>query len=298
MMKCVLSLSISLGLIINGASAIPTCNSDRPGSESHRTLYIASSSLTNTEEDDKWTNALCCVYTHVEIRNDWDGWMQLYDGSWESMSGDTLPKMAEDAHDEICDMSMGSRDCSSQKVCVSQALSPSSPTFGPKPSPAFTPTPKPTIMVTNKPTVKSTSGDIKEKKRTLKGGKKKKKEKCQSRRGTKWLNVKYKVKIIIKTDSNPEDLSFKVQNPRKKGSVIYEKKENELTKPSHTYNFQFEVPNSACYRFIIEHKDGVGISGKESYKILYGRDKKEMKKVAKGVVSLKRKVVCFGRTCR
>merc|ERR1712232_703585 len=174
-MKYILTLiSISLGLIINGASAIPTCNSDRPGSESHRTLYIASSRLTNTEEDDKWTNALCCVYTHVEIRNDWDGWMQLYDGSWESMSGNTLPKMANDAYDEICDMYMGSRDCSSQNVCVSQALSPPSPTLTPTLSPTFSPTPKPTIMVTS---------DKKEKRKVKRGKSKKKKRKKKKKKG-------------------------------------------------------------------------------------------------------------------
>merc|ERR1712157_646883 len=176
-MKYILSLiGISLGLIINGASAIPTRNSDRPGSESHRTLYIASSSLTNTEEDDKWTNALCCVYTHVEIRNDWDGWMQLYDGSWESISGDKLPEMAKDAYDEICDMYMGSTDCSDQKVCVSQALSPPSPTFTPTLSPTFKLTPKPTIMVTS---------DKKGKRRVKRGKNKKKKRRKKKRRKKK-----------------------------------------------------------------------------------------------------------------
>merc|ERR1711862_339755 len=189
-------------------------------------------------------------------------------------------------YDEICDMSMGSRDCSSQKVCVSQALRQ-------KPSANFTPTPKPTIMVTNNPTVKNTSGEIKEKKRMLKGGKKKKKKgnkKCEG--GGLALNIEYMVKIIIKTDSNPGNLSFKVQNPRKKGSVIYRKKENELTKPSHTYNFEFKVPNSRCYRFIIEHKDGVDISGKESYKILYGSSKRNEKN-SKGSNFFKEKSCMF-----
>merc|ERR1712157_320366 len=81
----------------------------------------ASKRLTNTKKDDIWTDVLCCVYTHVEIRDDRDGRMQLYDGSERKVGGNKLPKMAKKAYDEICDMYMGSTDCENQKKCVRQA---------------------------------------------------------------------------------------------------------------------------------------------------------------------------------
>merc|ERR1712232_1419739 len=139
-------------------TSIPSCNSDRPGGESHRTSYVSQSSLSNTEEDDKWTNVLCCVYTHVKIYNNenWDGWLELYDGSWESTSGNTLPKMAQDAYNQICDMSMGSIDCMNQKSCVDNALE---------------------IASTNSPTLKSTAKQKKKKKKKKKKSNKKKKRK-------------------------------------------------------------------------------------------------------------------------
>ena len=107
------------------ASAIPSCKSDRPGSQSHRTLYITESSLSDTKEDDKWTDVLCCLYTHVRVKENknWDGWLELYDGSWESTNGDTLPEMAEDAYNQICNMSMGSKDCENRRSCIEDALS-------------------------------------------------------------------------------------------------------------------------------------------------------------------------------
>ena len=124
MTMTLLSTIIALSLISIGANAIPLCNSDRPGGESHRTLYVTQNSLSGTVEDNKWTNVLCCVYTHVEITNlnDWNGWMRLYDGSWESLDGDKLPQMAQDAYDEICDMSMGAQDCMNQKSCIENAM--------------------------------------------------------------------------------------------------------------------------------------------------------------------------------
>jgi len=132
-------------------------------------------------------------------------------------------------------------------------------------------------------------------------------KKCEGGKNPQWMNTVMNVEVIIKTDSNPQDISFKVQNPRKKGNnddyVIYEKKENELTEPNHTYNFEFEVGNTACHRFIIKHKgvgdgDGDGItSGKESYTILYGWGKENMEEIATGAISLKKEVVCFGYTC-
>ena len=75
-------------IYLQSVVSIPSCKSDRPGGESHRTLYVSQSSLSDTEEDDIWSNVLCCLYTHVEVKNnkDWDGWLELYDGSWESTS--------------------------------------------------------------------------------------------------------------------------------------------------------------------------------------------------------------------
>ena len=157
-------------IYIQSVVSIPSCKSDRPGGppfsggESHRTLYVSQSSLSDTEEDDKWSNVLCCVYTHVEVKNDkdWDGWLELYDGSWESTSGNTLPEMAQDAYDQICDMgSMGGKDCRTQKSCIDNALNGST----------NSPIDKPVNEKTLKPTKK------KKKKKKKKNGKNKKKKK-------------------------------------------------------------------------------------------------------------------------
>ena len=98
-------------------------------------MYVTQNSLSGTVEDDTWTNVLCCVYTHVEItnRNDWNGWMKLYDGSWESVEGDKLPQMAQDAYDQICDMYMGAKDCKNQESCIENAMKAS--TNNPTPNP-------------------------------------------------------------------------------------------------------------------------------------------------------------------
>merc|ERR1712176_1617800 len=80
-------------------------------------------------------------------------------------------------------MYMGSTDCSKQKVCVSQALSPPSPTFTPTLSPTFKPTPSPTFKPTPKPTIMVTSD--KKGKRRVKRGKNKKKKRRKKKKGKK-----------------------------------------------------------------------------------------------------------------
>ena len=161
-------------IYLQSVVSIPSCISDRPGGESHRTLYVSQSSLSDTEEDDKWSNVLCCLYTHVEVKNnkDWDGWLELFDGSWESTSGNTLPEMAQDAYDQICDMSMGSRDCTNQQSCIDNALN--------------SPINKPVNEKTFKPT----------KKKKKKRRKKKKKKKSKKNRNLRGNQGEEKVNLM------------------------------------------------------------------------------------------------------
>merc|ERR1711933_668721 len=51
-------------------SGLPDCDSKRPttrkGYSRHRTLYIPDKFLSNSNSENNWANALCCVYTHVK----------------------------------------------------------------------------------------------------------------------------------------------------------------------------------------------------------------------------------------
>ena len=111
------------------ALALPSCNSDRPNSwATHRTLSIPNSPEffnKNSDDDDRWARALCCVYTHVEISDGPTGQAQMttYDGSKYTVQADTFARAAERAMDDVCGMSMGSDDCRRRSRCVHEALS-------------------------------------------------------------------------------------------------------------------------------------------------------------------------------
>ena len=64
--------SLFLGTFLASIAAVsaelPDCNSDRPNSwATHRTLYVPEDLLTDPVKDGNWADALCCVYTYVEI---------------------------------------------------------------------------------------------------------------------------------------------------------------------------------------------------------------------------------------
>ena len=101
-------------LLLMGVSAYD-CDSDRPNSwATHRTLYVPKT----TRIDDDWAAALCCVYTHVETFDRNTAVLELYDGSSYRIAGASFAEIAERAMDDICDMSMGSRDCRNQADCI------------------------------------------------------------------------------------------------------------------------------------------------------------------------------------
>merc|ERR1712241_822203 len=75
-----------------------------------------------TAADLVWANKLCCVYTHVQIQENADrATMLTYDMSVRSVSGNTFVDAAKDSYDQICNMRMGSRDCSEASSCLQKA---------------------------------------------------------------------------------------------------------------------------------------------------------------------------------
>jgi len=113
---------------------LPSCDSERPNSwASHRTLTIPEGCLTGSPMEVAMANTLCCVYTHVEVvantntntnTNTRRPILETYDGSVTRI-GDcgtsTSIEVMEEVMDRICAMSMGSRDCSDQAVCIEDA---------------------------------------------------------------------------------------------------------------------------------------------------------------------------------
>ena len=134
--------------VMEMASPLPSCSTERPGSwATHRTLYLPSSMVSEEATDDEisWTNVLCCVYTYVKTSDDVDKpEFELYDGSSYKIKKDTALEVMYEAYEDICDMSMGSKDCSNQAECIADALNPPQPVPLPTTAPAGTPTAQPT----------------------------------------------------------------------------------------------------------------------------------------------------------
>merc|ERR1712157_378663 len=61
------------------------CDSERPktrkGWSRHRTLYIPDKFLSDSNSENNWANALCCVYTHVKKTSKKKAKLEVYDGS-------------------------------------------------------------------------------------------------------------------------------------------------------------------------------------------------------------------------
>merc|ERR1711933_212401 len=82
-------------------SGLPDCDSKRPktrkGYSRHRTLYIPDKFLSNSNSENNWANALCCVYTHVEKTSKKKAELEVYDGWSYKISGDSFEEIAEEA---------------------------------------------------------------------------------------------------------------------------------------------------------------------------------------------------------
>lgn len=104
-------------------TTLPACSANRPGWPTHRLLelppaMVASSSQT---EATHLARRLCCVYTWVVTGPSSlaTAEMTTYDGGRRAYPlATTLVAAAQAAYDDICSMSMGSQDCSSQQACV------------------------------------------------------------------------------------------------------------------------------------------------------------------------------------
>ena len=137
------------------ASSLPSCSTDRPGWATHRTLYLPSSMVSEEATDDEisWTNVLCCVYTYVKTSDDVDKpEFELYDGSSYKIKKDTALEVMYEAYEDICDMSMGSKDCSNQAECIEDLLNPPEPVPPPTRAPSVAPVPPPTKAPVPPPT--------------------------------------------------------------------------------------------------------------------------------------------------
>jgi len=80
--------------------------------------------MPKTKEEQKWAAVLCCIYTHVEkYDNDGDNsYLETYDGSEYSVGKGGFLTTAKKVKKDICNMSMGSQDCSSKQKCMEDAL--------------------------------------------------------------------------------------------------------------------------------------------------------------------------------
>ena len=125
------------------AVALVDCDSNRPGWPDHRTLYVPEWMFTTNnnpdgndndgedEENQAWIEALCCVYTHVQVIQSSSSKtvrFEVYDGSSYTIrpqhrSSSTLfANVAAQAMDDICNMQMGSQDCQQRSECIDTAF--------------------------------------------------------------------------------------------------------------------------------------------------------------------------------
>ena len=138
-----MTFSIYKTLVFLGAIskifALPECSSNRPGWADHRILQVPSNMLSGDSIENAWTEALCCVYTHVEViaSTTNKASFELYDGRTYNIKANSFEDLSNAVYEDICDMPMGSHDCSSKSACVQSAFA----TF----SPTSPPTQKPTI---------------------------------------------------------------------------------------------------------------------------------------------------------
>ena len=109
------------------------CTRNRPGWGNHRTLYIPQGMIMENN-DQAWIEALCCVYTYVELipsssTSSSSVQLELYDGSEYSLrrESSSFAEVASQAMEDICDMQMGRDDCQEQSECVDRAFAETTP---------------------------------------------------------------------------------------------------------------------------------------------------------------------------
>lgn len=107
--------------------SIPACSTARPGGGSvndYRTLHVPQAFVDAAAPSEvAWmSKRLCCVYTRVQVTDRAEPYLVNYDADERPVAGaDTFEDAASAAYDDVCDMGMGSEDCSSQRECVEDA---------------------------------------------------------------------------------------------------------------------------------------------------------------------------------
>lgn len=121
-LRLLTSSLISL-LVLCSVSVVRACSSNRPGWANHRTLYVPSWMMSNpTNNDRAWMDALCCLYTHVQMGGN-NARLEIFDGSSYGLrTGSSFADLASRTMDDVCAMSMGREDCSRQRQCVNNAF--------------------------------------------------------------------------------------------------------------------------------------------------------------------------------
>ena len=104
---------------------LPSCASDRPGEESHRTLHVPEAFVANATQTvlTSWATKLCCTFNWIESSSDVRvPYLVTYSGHERPYAGATSFELAaQAAHDDVCGMSMGANDCSNEASCVADA---------------------------------------------------------------------------------------------------------------------------------------------------------------------------------
>jgi len=97
--------------------------------------------ITGDPIEKRWVDALCCVYTHVEILTDNivdnEATFELYDGSSYKIFGLNFEHIASSAYHDLCDINLGKTDCDTKAICVQNVFS---ETHDLTPSPIQSPT--------------------------------------------------------------------------------------------------------------------------------------------------------------
>ena len=118
--------------------SLPTCSSDRPGAETHRTFYVPQSFVdaASVAAVQSWTAKLCCTFNHAEITDESVPYLITYAGFRRHYTATTtFEEAAAAAHNDVCGMSMGSNDCANEAACVADAEAMLEAGSGPPPMP-------------------------------------------------------------------------------------------------------------------------------------------------------------------
>ena len=121
---------------------LSTCKSERPYGRDglddyYRELRIPKDlAMAPGAEAMAWAEALCCIFTRISVWEDvpseaydylygfksGSSRIIFYDGMYKSYDYDDLELMMKNVYTDLCDMSMGNRDCEYSMICVDDAL--------------------------------------------------------------------------------------------------------------------------------------------------------------------------------